>query len=309
MIVRLGLALVVGLGLTVGGYQGARGLEASAQEQVMQLQARHVHEVGAFRVGDLEQALRETAVFVMEREVNLMNFEPRLRVAYDKNPAFRAVAWLPVVKNPEADEFLAQVRRTIPDFAFREMDPETGEIGPAGTALAYVPFLLMWPEHGNTELMGVDLGNQPHLAEAMQQTYRIDHVAAASASVLPPDDGRSFLMLHYVRSPEGFIGGILRVEDLLAHVMEGAPEGFAGRILDHTGGSEVLATQPGFVESDAVVGGSFVLGGRRMMFELAPTAAYDPLGLQLAEAVGFGGAGVTFVLLALALLGAPAKES
>jgi len=308
MIVRIGLALFVGIGLTLGGYQGARALEASVEGQVQQLQAAQVHERAAFRVGDLEQAVREGAAYLTDREVNLMKFKPRLRMTYDHHQVFRAVAWLPVVQQADTDGFLAQVRRAMPDFTFRELDVATGEVRPAGKALAYVPFLMVEPEHGNEAIVGLDLGNQSNLADAMQLSYKIKDVGAASASVLPPDDGASLLMLHYVHDPEGFVAGLVRVDDLLAHVMDGAPAGLVGRLVDHTAGSETLATQEGFVDGASVMSGSFALGGRRMVLELTATDAYEPLGLQLAEAAGFGGAGVTLVLLAMALLAAPSSR-
>jgi len=308
MVVRIVLALVVGLGLMVGGYQGARALEASVVVQVRQMQVDRIQERARFRVGDLEQAIREAALFLTEREVNLMRFEPRLRVTHDDHPTFRAVAWLPLVQSADADEFLAQIRRKLPDFAIREMNPETGEVGPAGKALAYVPFLLVRPEHGNDGLTGIDLGNQPNLAEAMQLSYKIDNVSAAAASPLPPEEEPAILMLHYVRNPEGFVGGVVQVSTLLDHLMADAPEGLVGRLVDNTAGDRELAVQEGFTEGDQTVSGSVVVGGRRMVLDVAVTDAYRPLGLQLAPAVGFAGAGVTLVLLAMAILAAPKRE-
>lgn len=302
MILRIALALTVGIGLTLGGATAASQYEAQLAASFQQEQVGRVQDRAVARARDMEQALRETAMYLSERDVNLMSFEPRLMAVSDQNPTFRVVSWLPVVQKGGADRFLAEIRRSIPDFAFREVDPETGEIRGAGEALAYVPFLLLQPEHGNGMLRGVDLGNQKLLAEAMQRSYQIDGVSAsAPTNAFPPDQEPSLLLLHYVQRPEGFVGGVVQADTLLDHLMEGAPTGLVGQLSDEGRGSVELAAQPGHPGSGDK--SSVVLGGQRLSLTVAATPEYRPLGTVLVPAVLFGGVGITLVLLAMSLLG------
>lgn len=310
MILRIALALVLGAGLTFGGVTAAQRYEDGIVERVRSEQVGRIHDRAVARSRDLEQILRETAMYFGERDVSLLAFEPRLMAVSDLNPVFRVVSWLPVVQRADAETFLAEIRRPIPDFALREIDPDTGAIRGAGDALAWIPFLLLQPEHGNDMLRGVDLGNHKALAETMQRTYQIDGVAAsAPVTVFPPDGEPSFLLLHYVQKPEGFVGAILPAAPFLEHVMEGAPKGLVGRLVDVGRGTEPLVAQEGFVPETTSVAGQVVVGGRRLSLEVATTDAYAPVQRLLAPAVGFAGGGVTFLMLALTLLsGAPARE-
>ena len=310
MILRIALALVLGAGLTFGGTTAARHYEDGVVERVREEQVGRVHDRAVARSHDLEQVLRETAMFFAERDVSLLAFEPRLMAVSDLNPVFRVVSWLPVVKRDGAEQFLAEIRRPIPDFAFREIDPATREVRGAGDALAWVPFLLLHPEHGNDMLRGVDLGNHKALAETMQHTYQIDGVAAsAPVDVFPPDGEPSLLLLHYVERPEGFVGAILPAGAWLDLMMTDAPKGLAGRLVDVGAGNQPLVAQDGFDPAAAQVAGQVVIGGRRLALEVASTEVYAPLQRTLVPAVGFAGAGVTFVMLALTFLaGGPSRE-
>jgi hypothetical protein len=310
MVARLALALIVGVGLTAGGYTAAQRYEASVQAALTAEQMGRVHDRAVARSRDLEQVLRETAMYYGERDVNLMSFEPRLMAISDHHPTFRVVTWLPVVQRADAPRFLAEIRRAIPDFAFREVNQQTGEIQGAGEALAYVPFLLLQPEHGNEMLRGVDLGNQKPLAEAMQRSYKIDGVSASAPTDGLPQGDTSLVLLHYVQRPEGFVGGVVEVDDLLDHWLADAPEGLVARLSDEQRGSVPLVEQEGFVAEQAQRF-EVVLGGQRLGLWLSTTPDHQPLRKVLATAVLFAGVGVTLVLLALSLLGggASARES
>jgi hypothetical protein len=296
--IRVGLALVLGVALTAGAYVAAQNFDASVQQRVLEEEMQGMGRLAEERLRGLDVPIDSLGLFAERQEVNVNQWVPELKSRQSKAEQFRALMWLPVVKN--RPQFEEEVQRYYRDFQVTEQTPE-GTVQPAGIAAAWVPMLLIQPDHGNDVLRGLDIGNQPALAEAMQESYR--RFAPALSPVFPFAnlDEPAMLMLRYVPIPEGFAAGLITPTAMVEHVLKGRPAGIAARLKDEQS-QVIVLTEPGFVEQGAYRY-SAVVGGRTMTLDLSPTEAHQVAKTGLSTSVLLGGAGVTVLMVGLCLMG------
>ncbi len=295
---RAVIALVLGLAVTAGATMGAQVLQEDVEARIFDEQVERVGLVAVSRMAHVVDPVETFGLFAARREVNAATFQPELKARSDTADALRAMLWLPVVK--ERELFEKQVQRYFQGFEIREQTPE-GVVQTAGPATAWVPILLVQPEHGNDVLRGLDIGNLGPLAQTMQQTY----MKAAPVTSVPFEftgvEEPLILVLYYVPEPEGFAGALIQPDVLLNTALEGRPAGLVARLVDQTSG-QVVTEEPGFVEEHSKRF-ALAMGRRTYSLDVAAGPDYQPTQVQLALPAGLAGAGVTVLMLALALVG------
>jgi len=295
---RAVIALVLGLAVTAGAYMGAQALQEDVEARIFEEQVDRVGKVAISRLAHVVDPVETFGLFAARREVNAATFQPELQARSDTADALRAMLWLPVVK--ERELFEKQVQRYFQGFEIREQTPE-GVVQTAGPATAWVPILLVQPEHGNDVVRGLDIGNLGPLAQTMQQTYMKSRPVASVPFEFTGIDEPLILVLYYVPDPEGFAGALIQPDLLVDHALDGRPTGLVARLTDQTSGQVVLE-ETGFVEE-----GSkrfpLAMGSRTYALDVAAAADYQPTQVQLALPAGLAGGGVTVLMLALSLLG------
>jgi hypothetical protein len=301
---RAVLALVLGLGVTAGAYFGAQSLEEGIQLRIFEEQVQRTGLVAMERMAAVTHPIETFGLYAERREINFGTFVPELKSRADSSETLRAMAWLPVVKDRPL--FEEQVGRYYQGYEIREQTPE-GDVKTAGPASAWVPVLLIEPGHTNDVLRGLDIGNQAVLAQTMQQTYMRHAPVVSPLFQFTGIDEPLMVALFYVPEPEGFAAALIEPDTLVDQVLLGRPEGLVARLVEEQTRS-VLVEEPGFVEEDAERF-AVSMGGRTFSLDLARGPAYQPTQLNLALAAGFAGAGVTVLMLALALVGGGKKES
>jgi hypothetical protein len=301
---RAVLALVLGLGVTAGAYVAGQRIEEDVEARLFDEQVQRVGQVATARMAGVLDPVESFGLFAELREVNAATFVPELKGRHDVAPALRAMAWLPVVK--ERELFEKQVQRYFQGFEIREQTAE-GVVQTAGPATAWVPFLLIEPEHGNDLLRGLDIGNLGPLAQTMQQTYMRHAPVASPLFEFTGIDEPVILVLFYVPQPEGFAGALVEPGKLVEVVTQGRPAGMVVRLTDDTTGT-VLLEEAGFAEEGSSRFATS-LGGRTFSMDVAAGPDFEPTQLQLALPAGLAGGGVGVLMLALVLLGGKREDA
>lgn len=296
--IRVGLALVLGVALTAGAYKAAESFDASVQQRVYEEQVERVGQLAVERLRALETPIETLGLYAERRDVNVNQYLPEMKARQSKSTQYQALAWLPVVKDRPL--FEAEVNRYYPGFGVVEQNPQNS-LQPAGPAAAWVPFLLLQPDHGNDVLRGMDIGNQPRLAETMQETYQRMAPALSPLHTFPGLDAPAMLMLRYVPVPEGFAGGLITPDAIVAHVLAGRPAGLVASLKDDLTATELL-TESGFVAEGARRYSASV-GGRTLTIDISAGPEYVAMDSGLSRSVLFAGAGVTVLMVGLGLLG------
>ena len=301
--IRVVLALVLGAVATGGAWFALESMEGSVRQELFVEQSTRVSQVATMRIANVQQQVELLGIYAEERLVTGEAFTPYLTAMHSRYPLFRALAWLPVVNDREA--FEGQLGALQPGFQITEVDA-AGELQRAGDASAWVPFLLVQPKYRNEGLMGMDLGNQPVLAQTMQRSHLLVGVAMAPAQTFPGAPEPAMLLLRYVQRPEGFMGALLEPKSLFDHLAEGRPPGLRLRLENQTT-SSVLWEDEGFdaTRSRATM---LSLGGHTMVWSVSPGADYAPIVLLGRQGILAAGGGFTLLLVAFVLLGASGES-
>jgi len=298
--IRVALALVVGGLCTAGAWFALDAVERGAQQEMFDEHVARVEAVARLRATAIEDAVESLALFAELRPVEGASYTPKLAAHAKENKAFRAMAWMPYITDRPA--FEAQMSALAPGFQITERTPE-GTLQTAGDAQGWVPFLLVQPKVNNEGLMGMDIGNQGVLAQAMDRSAKQNGVAAAAPQTYPGSDEPAVLLLRYVPEPHGFIGALLPPQALFEALLEDRPLGLVGRFTDQPTGV-VYADEEGY---DPARERTFMIsmGGRAFVVGVSPSPTYAPITIEGRQGTLVGGAGLTLLLVAFVLLGAP----
>lgn len=297
--IRVLVALVLGAVVTFGATRALDAAEQQVRAALFAERTERVLEGAELRADILHRLVEAMGLYAERRPVTGEALTPYLSALRASHDGFRATAWLPVVT--DRPTFEAQVNAISPGFEITEVTPE-GEVVRAGNARAWVPFLLVQPPIGNQMLRGLDIGNQQALAETMQRAH-LRGVAMAPAQRFPGSEDPSFLLLRYVPDPESFMAVLLSSQALFDHLLDDRPDGLTARLTDQTV-HEVVLEEAGFDASRAQLR-QINLAGRNLVLEVAPAPGYAPITLPGRQGILAAGAGLTLMLVALVLLGAP----
>ncbi|MEE4270585.1 MAG: EAL domain-containing protein [Thermoanaerobaculales bacterium] len=167
-------------------------------------------------------------------EVDRSEFSSFARTLTERYDAIQALEWVPKVTSDQRPALLERIRREIPDFDFRTIDPD-GILRPSPTREVTYPVLYVEPMTGNEAALGFDPVNQPDRDRAIRRAVTTRRLAVSAPIRLVQDPNGRQSVLSFVpvvssgsASPAasaisieviGLAEGVFIVGDLFEHAL------------------------------------------------------------------------------------------
>jgi len=163
-------------------------------------------------------------------EVSRWQFSNFAQEILPLNSGFKAVLWVPYIKQAQRKAFEAGLQRDgLFGLRLRELTP-TGQLAAAGPQPAYLPVTYVEPFENNSNLIGVDLSHDPIYAplfDAAAQAGKVavsaptDHALVRGAE--PPMVLVVFPLVHdssqnkvaSLKTPQGYVLGVLQLNRII----------------------------------------------------------------------------------------------
>ncbi|WP_295459072.1 CHASE domain-containing protein [uncultured Thiodictyon sp.] len=254
-------------------------------------------------------------------------FELFTRPFLERNPAIRALEWLPLVLAAQRADFEAQARaQGLADFAIREQSGT--DLLPAGARPAYFPVWRVEPLTGNARALGFDAGSERHRRAALEGARDRGQAVATIPVSLVQETANQRAIVIFVpcaqgatpqerrQRLQGYAAGITRLGDLVNGVVAALPPrgldlvladaglpGAAGLLHVHSSRSRGPGTAPDAAALGYDTAGyetRLAVADRTLVLRAFPVgAAYRP---SYAWSLALGGAGGVTSLALSALL-------
>lgn len=225
------------------------------------------------------------AFVTMADEVRLDEFEHLAAVLIARQPALRALEWIPYVPGEERARHEGLVRAAgFPNYRITER--QSGAMVPAGQRAGYMPVMWVVPMAGNEMALGYDLLSEPMRKRALQRAIAEQTLTLTEPIELVQDESRTpgFLVaLPLFRAAKdsgervrGVVLGVFQAREfvtealgasmrdkLVVHIVDPAAESGSGLVFVSD-----AAERP---ETDQLVfRGSLPLGGRAWALTITP---------------------------------------
>ena len=185
---------------------------------------------------DVEVVESVGGLYAASDKVERSEFEHFVEDSLTRHDDILALEWLPLVKGSQRARFeeMAHVAG-YEDFEFTEMD-ETGQLVEASPRKEYFPVFYVEPMEGNKKALGFDMASNPIRFDAMKLARDTGQMIATErlVPVQEKDDEFGVLVCMPVyreepenstvedlrRNLEGFLLGVLEIDDLVEEAME-----------------------------------------------------------------------------------------
>lgn len=194
------LVAAIGLALSLGAFQVARGLERQATDLELQRNTENiasavrretwshmllVEALGGFTADTLD--LQQGAYPQMR-----MEFRSFVRPFLERHPSIQALEWIPRVSAQERAKYEAEARADgFPGFQITEKD-ENGVLVRAGERPEYYPVYFLQPYSGNEAALGYDLASNPTRRQALEQARDTGQPTATARILLVQETRNEF---------------------------------------------------------------------------------------------------------------------
>lgn len=193
-------------------------------------------------------------------------------------PGLGGIGYMELVPAEELDRFVAEMQKTIPDYAVFELDP-TGERIPVGDRREYVPVQWFEPFEAFGRPHGFDSFSEPNRLAALETARSTGEVSASPFLQLVSEhelDG--FLLYWPVTDPDtgevvGFTVAPMDLSELLDSRFPTTLEGQLGwNVTDVT---DVTTVPQPELQADGSWAGSLEVGGRMWQLTIIPRSSSD----------------------------------
>ena len=167
------LCLIVLLGGLAVGWEGRRLLgeeiQREGQAQFDERAGETVRRIGG-RLDGVEESVRALGDFMRAQPLASHSaFKAYAAPAARRNPAIRALDWIPLVPHKKRAAFERARRKSgLPDYAIRERDADDKLIV-AAQRLSYLPIAMTEPLFRNSVSLGFDIASNPRRREAAER--------------------------------------------------------------------------------------------------------------------------------------------
>ncbi len=140
----------------------------------------------------LDSLVSVGAYFDTSSEVSRWQFASLVKPTLQRQPAIKALEWVPYTPAFRLDALRASVRAEgFPDFDIRELG-EGGKLRSAMPRAEYFPVSYVEPIQGNERAFGFDLGSNPVRFQALDAARRQGRMLATARITLVQEQGRQF---------------------------------------------------------------------------------------------------------------------
>ena len=235
-LVPVAVVMVLGIGLSIGAYFGARAHFETVERQQFQRDATYYSALFTGAVERHVNSLKALRAFVAaSQHVTRWEFSVFAGQTLPYNPGFQALLWASAVEGASRASYEeALARDGLYGLRIRELDG-TGSVAMAKKRPIYVPVTYVDPLTGNQDLIGLDLKSDPVYRLVLEVAERTNGPAASpplERSFIDQRLGSSILVAFPLRLSEsgrpddakntalrGFALGVLRLDHLFASVM------------------------------------------------------------------------------------------
>jgi signal transduction histidine kinase len=147
-------------------------------------------------------------------------------------PGLGAIAYMPIVKDEDLDQYVAEMRQTIPDYALFELDVDGGRIL-VGEHPEYVPVQWVEPPEAFGGPQGFDSKSEFNRRAALEQARDTGELAVTPfLRLVSETDSDGFLMYWPVTDPNtaAVVGFVLAPMDLSELLDSQVPEALSGSV-------------------------------------------------------------------------------
>ncbi len=224
--------VVAGLALSIFVFVALRGYYFSVDRQQFQRDAAYYSASFKNTVERHVTSLAAIHAFISaSHNVNRWEFSAFAHQILPQNSGFKAVLWVPQVRQPQRAEFEAGLQRDgLYGLHLREVTPK-GQLVDAGSRPAYLPVAYVEPFESSGKLIGVDLSDNKIYAQLIGEARRAGRqVASAPLAQGLVDGARPPVVLVVFPlnraaapqgrgtpdGPEGYVLGILQLDKVIA---------------------------------------------------------------------------------------------
>jgi PAS domain S-box-containing protein len=235
------------------------------------------------------------ALFDASEQVTREEFSTFVQGTLSRNPAIRAMEWIPRV--PGDDRQAHEARGCAAGLAEYHITNRLGRgrIGPVPQRAEYFPVFFVEPYAGNERALGFDLGSDPVRRAALDRAMATGQLALTDPIVLVQGESSSkgllaFLPIHAKHvsanhatpaDVEGFVATVFHIADLIGRARlddQPAPLRFELISVDALGERQVLHASPGpqrdIASAARTVAKPIQMGGGEWRLVGSPTEAF-----------------------------------